>query len=757
MAEEKQPLDSPKDEQPNKEEQEVFKSKFVTLLSYVNKQGFKPSDFLHTSQSTINAICAGRMKPTFFMKWRLEKAFSKITYKMLSDSNATLPENEDYGFEQRTAKLRYLDKYLTQNADGLTLARALSLSLPKWHRLDSGFDIPSKSIMRKAAVYFSLPSKMLLDDEEKLPEYSELSIDGDLAAIQRNDLTETMNYYKNKHYITRNYRVLSHASRTKLYLSLLLILVPLVAFTGYSAYTIINDRQSSLAKFANNSVDSTSQKFIDGSATSADPWAGYIKDHTKDATNSQGLTYCDVKLGVQVAKIFDIQPSNEYFSVAMEAWFDFNQGDFHKMYTTYKSDTTKDADAASHDSAASAHGPYVYKQDNDMFMVDPSTNAVTYGADSIPDYLELATPFDLADLVQDGIYGLTDAAKIQEAARKVLADSANVQYLKIRNGWEGERLSYPGLFPTTIKNQYSPNFDVGKGLDPTAFTYFYAPGEPYYLQSSKTGAREYRMFQHVKFAVKVSKAYDNPRYPLETAQFWINITPTDWLNVDNLRYVAADVVDVSRDQAGKVNGDYDYCSIDELTYTTMGSDVAFTDGFRSIKNKNYASHAEMIEYNVNKDAPRQSHSKYTIVVRANRAAFTASNFLPMTFLQVYINLAAVIIWIIIGFYNQTYAGEDSLGMLGTGMFSAISATIVGFRMLSDASMFSLLTMLNVFTLAVILIMTYQAVQAKRAQAQKDKAKIAYNGVKLRIMFYILTICTVIMFIGLPIAAYIWTV
>jgi energy-converting hydrogenase Eha subunit H len=78
-------------------------------------------------------------------------------------------------------------------------------------------------------------------------------------------------------------------------------------------------------------------------------------------------------------------------------------------------------------------------------------------------------------------------------------------------------------------------------------------------------------------------------------------------------------------------------------------------------------------------------------------------------------------------------------------------------MLSDASMFSLITMINIFTLAVILIMTYQSVQAKKARARQDKAEIAYNGVKLRIMFYILTICTLIMFIGLPIAAYIWTV
>jgi hypothetical protein len=122
----------------------------------------------------------------------------------------------------------------------------------------------------------------------------------------------------------------------------------------------------------------------------------------------------------------------------------------------------------------------------------------------------------------------------------------------------------------------------------------------------------------------------------------------------------------------------------------------------------------------------------------------------------YINLFAVIIWIIIAFYNQSYAGEDSLGMLGTGMFSAISATIVGLQTLSDASMFSLLTMINIFTLAVILIMTYQAIASKRAKAKNDKALIAYNGVKLRVLFYILTLCTLVMFIGLPLASYIWT-
>lgn len=139
-------------------------------------------------------------------------------------------------------------------------------------------------------------------------------------------------------------------------------------------------------------------------------------------------------------------------------------------------------------------------------------------------------------------------------------------------------------------------------------------------------------------------------------------------------------------------------------------------------------------------------------MRANRASLSSA-----TFLTSYINLAAVILWVIIAFYNQSYAGEDSLGMLGTGMFSTISATIVAFQMLSDASMFSLLTMINIFTLAVILIMTYQSVSSKRANAKKDKTLIAYNGIKLRAMFFVLTIGTAIMFIALPMLAYIFTV
>jgi hypothetical protein len=184
-----------------------------------------------------------------------------------------------------------LDKFLVERAQGLTLARALSLSFPKWKALQSGWDFPSKSLMKKAAVYFSLPPKMLLDDEEKLPGFDELKIDEDLAAIQRNDLAETMNYYKNKHYISRNYRVLSHAMRVRLYLSLFIILLPLVGFTGYSAYRILNDRFESVQKMQQSDIqDSKSAAFEKGSFSSSS-LASSSHRSSERATSSLRITF----------------------------------------------------------------------------------------------------------------------------------------------------------------------------------------------------------------------------------------------------------------------------------------------------------------------------------------------------------------------------------------------------------------------------------------------------------------------------------
>lgn len=649
-----------------------------------------------------------------------------MDWNAIKKGTASISLDDDLGFQQKTAKLRFLDKFLKDKAQ-LTFARALSLSLHNWNNLESGYSLPSKRLLKKTAAYFCLPPKMLLDDEEKLPKIEELKLDEDLVSIQRNDLSETMNYYKNKHYISRNYRVLSHPMRIKMYLSLLFILIPLLAYTAYSAYTIIEDRQSSIRKMSDNAIDETSASFQ----------KNYIDTHTKETDAS--LTYCPVKIGAQVLKIFDIKPANEYFSVAMHLWFDFSQDDFHTMYKNYK-DPDRNAEA---DNATEA------QKLQDVFTVNRSTNAVTFASDNIPDYIELLSPFSLKNKID----ATTSADTVYKKDEII---SNNPSLAVVPELWKNERLSYPGLHESTIYNSYSRNFDIGKGVDNDTLSYYYAPGEAYYLGKDAAHPSDFRFFQNLTFAAKVGKSYDNPRYPLETAQFWMNITPTSWLHVNNIRYeIGNGIVDVS--SAQKSGTSYSYCSIDEGIFSSNSDDIAFTDGFRSVRSSSsIKSHNEVIEYDVDTTNPEYSYSKYTIVVRANRAAFTSGNFLPSTFIQSYINLFAVIVWIIIAFYNQSYAGEDSLGMLGTGMFSAISATIVGLQTLSDSSMFSLLTMINILTLAVILIMTYQAIASKRAKAKNDKALISYNGVKLRVLFYILTLCTLIMFIGLPLASYIWT-
>lgn len=284
---------------------------FVLLVAYLRKQSIDPAAFLHVSSSTLKRIEEGKQNASFFAIWRLEKAFSKISYRLVRNGQQALPANEDYGFEQRTSKLRYLDQYLQEKEEGLTLARALSLSDAAWSNLQSGYTLPSNHLMKKAAVYFSLPPKLLLNDQEQLPPFEDLRVDSDLAAVQRNDLSEQINKERNKHYIARNFRVLSHRMRVKLYGSLLVMLLPLAAFTGFCTYDILQSRQSSLASAQQSDItDATSKTFQ----------KDYIDTHSQGYSDSTGKFHyypLSVKMGVQVSKIFDIQPANEYYSVFM--------------------------------------------------------------------------------------------------------------------------------------------------------------------------------------------------------------------------------------------------------------------------------------------------------------------------------------------------------------------------------------------------------------------------------------------------------
>jgi hypothetical protein len=63
-------------------------------------------------------------------------------------------------------------------------------------------------------------------------------------------------------------------------------------------------------------------------------------------------------------------------------------------------------------------------------------------------------------------------------------------------------------------------------------------------------------------------------------------------------------------------------------------------------------------------------------------------------------------------------------------------------------------MINIFTLCVIMLMAYEAIASKRSKIAKDLVGNAYNLIKLRVLFVILLICTLTMFVGLPVLSYI---
>ncbi len=300
-----------------------------------------------------------------------------------------------------------------------------------------------------------------------------------------------------------------------------------------------------------------------------------------------------------------------------------------------------------------------------------------------------------------------------------------------------DHLYYPGETPSNVLTDKETMFVLGNGeFVPDSLGMLKDLEEVQYYDEN--GNLRTMCYQKIRFNGSFEKGFDSVRYPLDSVQFKMYILPT--MDADYIRYVP----DRSTDSDGVlVSGFAPY--------------FAITSGYRPIHETDKVDNFTLrlnYYYDTNNDPAvhfdDSVRTQLEIIVRANRVGISL-------FLQAFINLFSVVIWIIIAFYSQSYTCEDSVGMLGTGLFGVISSMIVGLSMVSDAGIFSLITMINIFTLAVIMIMTYQAIAAKRAQVRKDKVLIAYNGIKLRVLFVLLTVCTVAMFVVIPAIAYMWGV
>lgn len=564
-------------------------------------------------------------------------------------------------------KINYLNEYLIKNKN-ITLARAISTSDSKMNVYLKGIKFPSKRVTTLIANYFLLESTDLIDDSIELPSKDELKIDEKLYSIQIEDEATRSNAFKNKHFLSRNYRALSLRKRIQLIISLILISLPLVAFTSYCMSSVISDKEDILEKYKEGSEDALYDTHNDSQV------ALYNELSTTSKENKDDAYYVDVKVGVTLYRIHDISADKSSYSTKMELYFLFDKDEFKNMFTHYAKEAL------------------------------------------------------LEQIISD--WETETGNSLNTSFEKWLEE--NESYY---NSWvdQNDKKYYPGANSSNMYSNAQSMFTIGNGS--IEMESFYFKKELEEVEDSTT--KKVTCYQRVSFEADFNKSFDSPRYPLESVQFKMYIQPT--LDANYMRYIP----DYSTNSNGEsLSGFSPYFEI--------------TNGYRLINEKDNIKNFSMrINYykDVNSDPsltayPNTIKTQFEIVVRANRKGISL-------FLKAFMNLFAVIIWIIIAFYNQSYNGVDSIGMLGTGLFGVISSMLVGLSMMSDAGIFSMITMINIFTLAVIMIMAYHSVAQIRANSKKDLVAISYYNVKLRVLFVVITITTILMFAGLPLFSYLF--
>lgn len=564
-------------------------------------------------------------------------------------------------------KLNYLNNYLKEQKC-IDLCRAISTSEATMTSYLTGVKFPSRRTTTIIAHYFLLEYDDLINDEKELPAYENLKVDEDLYKIQKDDEDMRSNAFKNKHFLSRNYRALSLRKRVELIISTLLISIPLFAFTSYCMYSVTADKNDILKKYKEGSEDTLYDTHDETQVGLHNELQTTSKEEKTDAY------YANVTVGTTLYRIHDISAETSSYSTKMELYFKFDKDEFRNMFKNYAKEALLEQII------------FDWEQETDN----------TFTSDF----------------------------------NQWLID--NQSYY---NEWvnKNDKNYYPGENSSNVYTDKQSMFTIGNGTIQADTLSF----EKELEEVEDPITKKTTCYQRVIFEADFNKSFDSPRYPLESVQFKMYVQPT--MDANYIRYLP----DYSKNSNGEnLSGFSPYFSI--------------TSGYRLINEKDDIKNMSMrINYykDVNNDPslstyPNTIKTQLEIVVRANRKGISL-------FLKAFMNLFAVIIWIIIAFYNQSYNGQDSIGMLGTGLFGVISSMLVGLSMMSDAGIFSMITMINIYTLAVIMIMTYHAVAQLRANSKKDLVAISYNNVKLRVLFAVISITTILMFIGLPLLSYLF--
>ena len=585
-------------------------------------------------------------------------------------------------------KIKYLDDYLSKNYN-VSLARAIGQSDKSMKKIYEGGMIPFW-VIHKIVRFFMIDKSVLLDDEKDLPKDDELSLDKELIDILKEDKNNEWKLFKNKHELSRNYRMLNHGKRVSLWLSLTIICLPILAFSVGCLTWISIDRVNTINKYKN-----------------AEELTEFEKNVQEAALNREGLTYVNINTGSEIEKIYDISHSSNTFTARLSTFFDFDQMEFHKMFYRFEEGKEFNADN-------------FYTQDD--LLIDNYTPSDDGSSDIYLNYSD-----NIPDIIQ---FNFEEGKHPSDKNNKPVSLSTLYK--------DRERAAFPGEQQSNNFSSNNSEFFIGNGSFVPDSIEVREKGRAY-----KADDGSFRFFQKIHFDAKIEKTFDSPRYPLDSVQFHIYIQPNR--SSDYVRYNLVDNV--------SINGE-------TVAFNGFSSSFSMTNGYRRISSNGDIKDltTRIFYYAVNEESTLKNEdpskwvikSELEIVVRANKSGMSS-------FIQAFINIFAVGIWMIIAFFNQSYNKQDSIGMIGTGLFAAISSILVGVSMISDANIISLITMINVFTLGIILIMAYESIAAKRASVKENKVAMAYRFIKLRVIFYVIVISSLMMFIALPFTAYIFTI
>ena len=585
-------------------------------------------------------------------------------------------------------KIKYLDDYLKKNYN-VSLARAIGQSDKSMKKIYEGGMIPFW-VIHKIVRFFMIDKSVLLDDEKDLPKDEELNLDKELIDILKEDKNNEWKLFKNKHELSRNYRMLNHGKRVSLWLSLTIICLPILAFSVGCLTWISIDRVNTINKYKN-----------------AEELTEFEKSVQEAALNREGLTYVNINTGSEIEKITDISHSSNTFTARLSTFFDFDQMEFHKMF--YRFEEGKEFNVNN-----------FYTQED--LLIDNYTPSDDGSSDIYLNYSD-----NIPDIIQ---FNFEEGKHPSDKNNKPVSLSTLYK--------DRERAAFPGEQQSNNFSSNNSEFFIGNGSFVPDSIEVREKGRAY-----KTDDGSFRFFQKIHFDAKIEKTFDSPRYPLDSVQFHIYIQPNR--SSDYVRYNLVDNV--------SINGE-------TVAFNGFSSSFSMTNGYRRISSNGDIKDltTRIFYYAVNEESTLKNEdpskwvikSELEIVVRANKSGMSS-------FIQAFINIFAVGIWMIIAFFNQSYNKQDSIGMIGTGLFAAISSILVGVSMISDANIISLITMINVFTLGIILIMAYESIAAKRASVKENKVAMAYRFIKLRVIFYVIVISSLMMFIALPFTAYIFTI